>query len=96
MLVYTQTVQQKSAAHFKTEINLESADLTAGAKFEIRLVGRPAALLLIEPKGLRANTVLKVGHPTGADVDDASHGAREQPHEQDAHPSRPSVVGASD
>jgi hypothetical protein len=72
------------------------AHLFAGAELEVRLVGRPAALLLIEPKGVRTDAVLEVGHPTGADVDDAGHGAREQPHEQHAHPSGPGVVGASD
>jgi hypothetical protein len=80
---------------FKIE-KIAAAYLLAGAEFEIRLVGRPAALLLIEPKGVRADAVLEVGHPTGAYVDDASYGAREQPHEQHAHPSRPGVVGASD
>lgn len=54
----------------------------------------PAALLPVKPEGLGTDAKLEVGHPGGPNVDDTSHYARADSHQQYAHPSWPCVVGA--
>ena len=43
------------------------------ALIELGPIGRPAALLAVEPESFWANAVLEIRHPRRPDVDDTGH-----------------------